>query len=64
MKLKNIPIQCVYGADEKDSVCAQPELDGLVMRDQESGGHHFDGDYRRTADLVVNADKARLEKAK
>jgi type IV secretory pathway VirJ component len=64
MKLKNIPIQCVFGADEKDSVCAQHELDGLVTRDQESGGHHFDGDYRRTADLIVTADKARLEKAK
>jgi type IV secretory pathway VirJ component len=64
VKLKNIPIQCVFGADEHDSVCAQHELDGLVTRVQEAGGHHFDGDYRRTADLIVSADKARLEKAK
>jgi len=59
-KIRNIPILCVFGADEHDSVCAQSELDTVVDRVRLSGGHHFDGDYRHTADLIVKADKARV----
>jgi type IV secretory pathway VirJ component len=60
-KLRKIPIQCVFGFDEHDSVCAAKELDGIVTRVELSGGHHFDGDYRHIADLILAADKARTE---
>ncbi len=61
VKIKNIPIQCVFGFDEPDSVCANKQLDGIVIRDELSGGHHFDGDYGKIADLIVAADKARSD---
>ena len=61
-KIRNIPVLCVFGVDEHDSVCARKELDSVVDRVRLSGGHHFDGDYRHTADLIVSADKSRLAK--
>jgi type IV secretory pathway VirJ component len=64
MKLKGIPIQCVFGEAERDSVCTQKELDAVVNRIQMSGGHHFDGDYHHTADLIIAADKIRVSKLK
>jgi len=62
MKLKGIPIQCVYGEAEKDSVCDDKALDGAINRVEMAGGHHFDGDYRHTADLIIGADKTRVSK--
>ncbi|MDB5397459.1 MAG: hypothetical protein JWM91_4965 [Rhodospirillales bacterium] len=64
LKLKAIPIQCVFGEIEKDSVCAQKELDMVVNRIELGGGHHFDGDYRHTAELIIGADKIRVSKLK
>ncbi len=64
MKLKGIPIQCVYGQAEKDSVCDDKTLDASVNRVEMAGGHHFDGDYRHTADLIIGADKTRVSKLK
>jgi len=63
-KLKNIPIQCIYGFDEHDSVCAQSQLDGIVDRYEIGGGHHYDGDYMHIANLIVTADQARMETQK
>ncbi len=61
-KLRRIPIQCFFGFDEHDSVCTAKELDGIVDRVELSGGHHFDGDYRHVADLILAAaDKAGTE---
>jgi type IV secretory pathway VirJ component len=64
LKLKGIPIQCVYGEAEKDSVCDDKALDASVNRVEMAGGHHFDGDYRHTADLIIAADKTRVSKLK
>jgi type IV secretory pathway VirJ component len=64
LRMKGIPIQCVFGEEEHDSVCSQPELDALVTRVEMNGGHHFDGDYRHTADLIIAADKTRVSKLK
>ncbi len=64
LKLKGIPIQCVFGEIEKGSVCADKELDAVVNRIELGGGHHFDGDYRHTADLIISADKTRVSKLK
>jgi len=63
-KMKGIPIQCVFGEAEQDSVCSQKELDAVVNRVEMNGGHHFDGDYRHTADLIIAADKIRVSKLK
>jgi type IV secretory pathway VirJ component len=62
MKLRGIPVQCVFGATEQDSVCDQKELAATVSRVEMSGGHHFNGDYRDTADLIIGADKSRASK--
>lgn len=59
VKMKPIPVLCVYGVEETDSVCGRKELDGVVRRAQLSGGHHFDGDYTRTADTILAADRDR-----
>jgi type IV secretory pathway VirJ component len=63
-RLKNLPVQCVFGFDEHDSVCAAKELDGIVDRDELHGGHHFDGDYSHIADLIVAADRSRANSSR
>ncbi len=64
LKMKGIPIQCVFGEEEHDSVCADRQLDTVVNRVEMKGGHHFDGDYHHTADLIIAADKTRESKLK
>ena len=46
-------VQCFYGAEEQDdTACTLPQLKGAeVVRTP--GGHHFDGDYAKLADLIV-----------
>ncbi len=45
-------LQCVYGADDDDSVCAELAGSGadIVMMD---GGHHFDDDYAGLAKRII-----------
>ena len=50
--LKNIPLLCLYGDDETDSICKDinmPNAHVVAM----SGGHHFDGNYQGLADEVL-----------
>lgn len=42
-KLRGLPILCIYGQDEPDSLC--PALDPVAARMALPGGHHFGGDY-------------------
>ena len=43
---------CLYGVDEKNSLCPKlPETS--VTAHQLPGGHHFDGNYANLADLIV-----------
>ncbi len=63
-KIKGIPVQCVFGASETDSVCTRKDLGANDIRVELNGGHHFDGDYKHTADLILAADKARMEKVR
>ena len=43
-KLRGMPVICVYGKDEPDSLCpALPH--GLATVLARPGGHHFGGDY-------------------
>jgi type IV secretory pathway VirJ component len=43
-KLRGLRVLCVYGRDERDSLCPTlaPEL---ALRDERPGDHHFGGDY-------------------
>lgn len=52
LALAHPPIVCVYGTDETD-VSACPKLTGHATVIPLPGGHHFDGDYDRLADLVL-----------
>jgi type IV secretory pathway VirJ component len=43
---------CIYGADEKDSLCpvlAPASAEAHVM----TGGHHFDGAYGELASVIL-----------
>jgi type IV secretory pathway VirJ component len=55
-KLRGLRIVCVYGDQEKDSLC--PLLDPtLATALRENGGHHFAGNYRGIADRILAAVK-------
>jgi type IV secretory pathway VirJ component len=51
-KLQPNKTLCVYGADEKDSLCpklAPESVEAYPMK----GGHHFDGAYEELAKLIL-----------
>jgi len=51
-KLQPNKTLCVYGADEKDSLC--PQLaPASVEAHAMAGGHHFDGAYEELAKLIL-----------
>ena len=53
-KLAGLKTLCVYGSNERDSVC--PLLPaGLAIVDELPGGHHFGGDYERVAERILAA---------
>jgi type IV secretory pathway VirJ component len=53
-RITGIPVLCVYGADESDSLC--PKLDPKKFKIVElKGGHHFDGDYANLARQILAA---------
>jgi len=55
--LHNLPLdrtQCIYGkeeAEDGDSSCTAPEIEG-AQRIPLEGGHHFDGDYSKAAEAI------------
>ncbi|MEK0082234.1 virulence factor family protein [Benzoatithermus flavus] len=54
-ELRAIPhglIQCFYGEEEEDPVCARPELADTQLV-KTGGGHHFDGNYEKLADEIL-----------
>jgi type IV secretory pathway VirJ component len=53
-RITGIPVLCIYGADETDSLC--PKLDAkrfIIVKLK--GGHHFDGDYAGLARQILSA---------
>jgi type IV secretory pathway VirJ component len=51
-KLEAATTLCLYGADEKDSLC--PALAGTSVTARElPGGHHFDGAYNELVELIL-----------
>ena len=45
------PMQCLYGEDEKDSLCSK--LPSHVARLQIGRGHHFSGNYSAIARAIL-----------
>ena len=53
-RIAGMPVLCIYGADENDSLC--PKLDPKRFHVvQLKGGHHFDGDYAGLASQILAA---------
>ena len=49
--LTTAPTLCVYGVEDRDSLCPLlPEPATIVAR---PGGHHFDGNYRAIAEIIL-----------
>ncbi len=50
--LKGTPMLCVYGSDEKDSLCKtlQPSVAAAL---EMKGGHHYGGDYKMIAETIL-----------
>jgi len=51
-KMKGMRALCVYGEDDEESMCIQPEAKALQSI-KLPGGHHFDGDYPSLARLIL-----------
>jgi type IV secretory pathway VirJ component len=55
-RISGIPVLCIYGEDEHDSLC--PKLDPNKFKIVKvKGGHHFDGNYAGLADAILAAAK-------
>jgi type IV secretory pathway VirJ component len=55
-RIAGMPVLCIYGADEHDSLC--PKLDpNKIIVVEVKGGHHFDGDYAGLAQHIIAAAK-------
>ncbi len=55
-RITGMPVLCIYGADENDSLC--PKLDPKKFNVVKlKGGHHFDGDYAGLARVIIAAAK-------
>ena len=53
-RITGVPVLCIYGADESDSLC--PKLDPKKFNIVKlKGGHHFDGDYANLARQILAA---------
>jgi type IV secretory pathway VirJ component len=51
-KLKGVKILCLYGEEERDSLCKTLDTDlGKII--PLKGGHHFAGDYEAIADTIL-----------
>jgi type IV secretory pathway VirJ component len=52
--LSGIPMLCIYGSGEKESLCRTAPA-GLMTVIARAGRHHFDGNYIALGDLVYEA---------
>ncbi len=51
-RISHLPILCIYGAGEKESIC--PGLpQALATREQVGTGHHFGGEYATLAERIL-----------
>ncbi|WP_322045957.1 AcvB/VirJ family lysyl-phosphatidylglycerol hydrolase [Paraburkholderia sp. J67] len=52
-------VQCVYGADEKDTICPALANTGIELV-KTNGSHHFDGDYNELATKIIEGWKKEI----
>ncbi len=52
MRLRSVPMVCVFGEDEPVSGCRDAP-GGLLRKEPRTGGHHFDGDLDALVDIVL-----------
>jgi type IV secretory pathway VirJ component len=51
-RIAPLPVLCLYGEGEKDSIC--PGLpQGMATREQVGSGHHFSGEYATLAERIL-----------
>lgn len=56
-KLSSSDTLCLYGADDDESLC--PAIGAVHARVINlAGGHHFGGDYRKLAELIISQSQA------
>ncbi|MDQ2889193.1 MAG: virulence factor [Gemmatimonadota bacterium] len=53
-ELKGVPLLCIYGKEEKESLCRAAPA-GLMTVVARNGQHHFDGNYNALGDIVYDA---------
>ena len=51
-RLRGTPVLCVYGKDEKESLCRLADTSAVHV-DKRTGRHHFDGDYDTVAAEIL-----------
>jgi len=51
-RLRGIPVLCVYGNDEKESLCRLADTSAVHV-DKRAGRHHFDGAYDTVAAEIL-----------
>ena len=51
--LQPVAQQCIYGVDEKDSLCRDLQGDARMQVVERPGGHHFDRDPAKLAQIIV-----------
>jgi type IV secretory pathway VirJ component len=52
-RLAPLPVLCLYGEGEKDSICPGLPAGAGVTREQVGTGHHFGGEYATLADRIL-----------
>jgi type IV secretory pathway VirJ component len=55
-RITGMPVLCIYGADESDSLCPRLDPNKFIVV-KLKGGHHFDGDYASLARQILAAAK-------
>ena len=53
-KLGDFQVLCVYGTDETDTLCTDLDPARFTVHKM-TGGHHFGGDYKALADLILQS---------
>jgi type IV secretory pathway VirJ component len=48
-----VPVLCIYGEGESDSICPQLPEGALLTREQVGKGHHFSGEYATLAERIL-----------
>jgi len=51
-RVTRVPVLCVYGEGEEDSICPAMTAAGIT-REQIGKGHHFSGEYAHLADRIL-----------